>query len=177
MMTLRCTQKLLHRLPPALTEGEKSIPAVASTALGNWYATILFTRPTHLILSVSERSRLCLLLSAHEPKTLVPRFHDAVGQLLRALAVPDRCVQQELAQMQEVHFGSTLGTAEGRSVLGSLNDFSRMVKAYYRREVWQPHDLSVHLSEVPCGPLGMDSPREVTLSLLKHAYSHPKHSP
>jgi hypothetical protein len=81
-MIVRCTQKLLHRLPPALTAGVQSVPSVATTVLGNWYATLLLTRPSYLILSVTERSRLCVLLPAHEPKILVPRFRDAVEQLL-----------------------------------------------------------------------------------------------
>ena len=63
MMTLRCTQKLLDRLS---LSGNLDTPETLSptSMLGDWYATILFTRPSQLVLAVSEKSRLCLLLPA-----------------------------------------------------------------------------------------------------------------
>jgi hypothetical protein len=68
MLVLRCTRKLLERLPafPA--------PAVSTTVLGDWYATILMVRPAHLVLLVNERSRLPVVLLARELSTLLERI-------------------------------------------------------------------------------------------------------
>lgn len=55
MVTLRCTQKLLRRL--------KDLPqapaAPPTTRLGDWYVNILFIRPCHLLLCVSEHTLPC----------------------------------------------------------------------------------------------------------------------
>ncbi len=102
-MTLRCTGKLLERLklpePKAKTEAAQSAlltNALPTTALGDWYATILFTRPSHLILAVSERSRLCLLLPARELSTLALRFPAEAAELLRRIGTSEKEVEREV---------------------------------------------------------------------------------
>ena len=54
MYTLHCTKKLLDRMNAEAATGM----TVPTTALGNWYATVLFWRP-QLALLVSERGRYC----------------------------------------------------------------------------------------------------------------------
>jgi hypothetical protein len=186
MMTLRCTQKLLQRLPltPAqeqtLQYGHFPPP---STALGDWFATLLFTRPAHLVLCVNEKSRLYLLLPAREPKQLVTRFQQALLRLLHHMGVPTTAVAEESKHLHEVMIGSTQGAPHSRSVLGSLNEFSRMVKWELQWREWSVDEpglleLSLHLSGVPCGPLGMELPHEVARRLLQqHSSSEDAVSP
>lgn len=67
MFTLRCTAKLLARL--------KASPVVEmgtpTSRLGDWYAHLLFTRPTQLVLCVSERTLLSVLILACVPGAAV----------------------------------------------------------------------------------------------------------
>lgn len=68
MLVIRPTQKLAKRLRvELLPEAESS-----TTVLGDWYCTLLYTKPKQLILAVSERSRLPLVF-------------------LRLVSTPSRC--------------------------------------------------------------------------------------
>ena len=48
-----------------------------------------------------------------------------------------------------------------RQVLGSQNDFVRMLDSY--RGAGTLFEVSLRLAETPCGPLQMNSPREETI--------------
>ena len=135
-----------------MTEDTASTPA--STKLGDWYAHLLFTRP-QLVLCVSERTLLPVLIPARDGSLLVPRLREAVGQMLRALGVAEAAVAEEEAMM-----GAVIGKTLSRQVLGSLNDFVRMLDSY--RGAGTLLDVSLRLAETPCGPLRMNSPREET---------------
>ena len=152
MFTLRCTAKLRKRL--ATSEDTASSPP--STRLGDWYAHLLFTRP-QLVLCVSERTLLPALIPARDGSLLVPRLREAVGQMLRAFGVAEAALAAEEAAMMEAVIGKTLS----RQVLGSLNDFVRMLDSY--RGAGTLLEVSLRLAETPCGPLRMKSPREETI--------------
>ena len=169
-MTLRCTQKLIERLS---LSGNLDAPETLSptSMLGDWYATILFTRPSQLVLAVSEKSRLCLLLPARELSTLAPRFCVEAAELLQRIGVSEEAVEHEVQEMSPLTLASTrvlseTGTSVSRSVLGSMNDFTRMVKFSLQRREWPLLDLSEQMCETPCGPLQMRSPKEVARELL-----------
>ena len=119
MFTLRCTGKLLKRL--------RASPGVdlepPTTQLGDWYATLVYERTEQLVLCVSERSLLPVVLPAKEARTLVPRFRDALAELLARLGVPPAEIERERAEMADVRIGKTAS----RQVLGSMNDFLRML--------------------------------------------------
>ena len=152
MFRLRCTAKLRKRL--ATSEDTASSPP--STRLGDWYAHLLFTRP-QLVLCVSERTLLPTLIPARDGSLLVPRLREAVGQMLRAFGVAEAAVAAEEAAMMEAVIGKTLS----RQVLGSLNDFVRMLDSY--RGAGTLLEVSLRLAETPSGPLRMKSPREETI--------------
>jgi hypothetical protein len=195
MMTLRCTRKFLERLNLPEREASQS-PSLANTlpttTLGDWYATILFTRPAHLILAVSERSRLCLLLPARETNTLASRFPVEAAKLLRRIGASEEEIEREVQEMAPLLFASTKpitpkylipktlndtandasdNTSSQRSVLGSMNDFTRMVKVSLQLSDYSSdgslQDLSEQMCETPCGPLKMRSPKEVACELLR----------
>src|SRR5881396_2641320 len=118
MFTLRCTARLRKRL--GTTEDTASAPP--STTLGDWYAHLIFTRP-QLVLCVSERTLLPALIPARDGSLLVPRLREAVGHMLRALGIGASVVASEKDAMMNAVIGKTVS----RQVLGSLNDFVRML--------------------------------------------------
>jgi hypothetical protein len=162
MLILRCTQKLLRRLEKA--EGSESVLPPSTTALGDWYANALYGRHYRLILCTSERSLLSVVLPSRDLKSLIPRFQQAVNDLLTRLGIPAEARERESKEMLDVCFGPTAS----RGVLGSMNDLA--VQCRFRLEE-DPHmnlsDLALQLSEVPCGPLKYRYPAEVAIELLQ----------
>ncbi len=175
MMTLRCTHKLLQRLP-LVPEQEQAIKAAEfsppGTALGDWYATLIVARPAHLVLCLNEKTRFCVLLPAREPKHLVRRFQQSVEAMLHEIGVPQAILELETAQMQSVIIGSTRGAAQARSLLGTLNERSQMLKWELQAQEWKAdgsglRELSHCLNSILCGPLGLELPSEAVLRLLQ----------
>ena len=113
MFTLRCTQKLLRR-----GLAETAADAQADTLLGDWYANVLITRPSHLVLCVSERTLLPVVVVAKGIKYLPQRVVDAVAPVLRELRVEPSAIEAELAAMRTWHVGRTAS----KRVVGSLNE-------------------------------------------------------
>lgn len=155
MFTFRCTGKLLKRLAGS----QEDSPTVPSTKLGDWYGHLLFTRP-QLALCVSERTLLPVLIPAADAATLVPRLRGTLATMLRALDVPAAMVMAETNAMADAVIGKTAS----RSVLGSINDFVRMLDAYLNGRPLL--DVALHLADCPCGPLHGDSPREASIRVL-----------
>lgn len=162
MLILRCTQKLLRRL--VKEEGPESALPPNTTALGDWYANALYGRHYRVVLCTSERSLLSVVLPLRDLKSLIPRFHQAVDDLLLRIGVSNEARGREAKEMADVRFGPTAS----RGVLGSMNDLA--VQCRFRLEE-DPHmnlsDLALQLSEVPCGPLKYRYPADVTIELLQ----------
>jgi len=158
MVVFRCTRPLLERV--AAPVGPTT--ARSTTALGDWYFKLLFTRPQWLLLGVSEKSRLPVVLSAREINTMATRFHIALERVLEGLGVPPAAIASERTAMNERAFAGTTD----RRVIGSLNEFGHAVR-------WAIDDgfrgslqsLSIRLAETPILPLH-DSPDRMTRKLL-----------
>ncbi|HZL64518.1 MAG TPA: hypothetical protein VFD50_06210 [Thermoleophilia bacterium] len=158
MLVLRCTQKLLKRIGPAITG-----PPESTTALGDWYAGPLAIGHQRYLLLVSERSRLPVLMPGRDVKHLTAHFPEALARVLEGLGVPAPVISREIAEAGEIIVAKTAS----RSVLGTPNDFSYQLK-------WQLWDdpapdltiEAVRLSHTPVGPLGPGWPDEVTPRLL-----------
>lgn len=132
MVALRCTQRLLRRLRVDLPAGD---PGAARNALGHWYANAISVNRSTLVLAISERSLLSVVLPGPPFGSLAIRFPEALGQLLRALAVPEIQVLKELALMTPV----TIAATANRQVLGCLNQYA--------------FELSVHCEDHPSATL------------------------
>lgn len=65
MFHLHCTKKLLDRIKPEIAE-----PGQSDTALGNWYAMVMFWKP-QVALRVSERTLLPVLMPLAPVATLL----------------------------------------------------------------------------------------------------------
>ena len=142
MITLCCTQKLLRRLRIAKPEAEGVPP---TNALGNWYANLIQVGRVQMVMATSERSLLTVLMpAANLRKSLVPNLCQAVDLLLRELGVDPLRVAAEVEAMREVRIGRTVS----RSVLGSMNDLSRLLE-WDVRDGRPPMEIMLRLAEVP----------------------------
>jgi hypothetical protein len=125
--------------------------------LGDWYANLL-------VLCVSERTLLPVLVPAKDIAGLPTRLAIAVGDMLRAIGVPETEVIRELRQMVDWRIAKTAS----RQVLGSMNDFAWMAEVD-PRETMSLLDRALLLAESPCKPIGMQDPRRATVALFGEA--------
>jgi hypothetical protein len=138
-------------------------PPASTTALGDWYATLIVIRPRHLVLCVSEKSLLPIIVPAKPIGEIAPQLFIGILKMLQALRIPNEVIDRELAAMDEIHIAKTAS----RSILGSLRDFSIHLR-------YMPADLltgsplkpSLELAEVPCKPLNYMNPGEMTRALM-----------
>jgi hypothetical protein len=113
------------------------------------------------VLCVSERTLLPVLVEAANATTLGSRLREAAVEMLRVIGVPDDRIRAEDAAMDEL----VVSTTASRQVLGSMNDFAYLLDGYAERTS-SLLDLALKVADAPCGPLGMDSPREATIALM-----------
>ena len=159
MVAVRCTRKLLARLKTTPTQECQA----STTALGDWYADLLYLRPEQLVLLVSADSRLPLIVTARGSTTLLERVRSTLSEVLERVDIPRPLIERELSEMAEARFGRTAS----RSVLGTINDFRYQLGAM--REYGVKRDLvewALHLAETPCKPIGYDRPRTVARTRL-----------
>ena len=145
MYTLRCTRKLLTRID----ERPSSEVVTATTALGDWYANLLYLRPQQLVLAMNERSLLCALVPAAPAATVIERLRLEVGGLLTDIGVPVATVDAEVAAMGDVAIGATAS----RAVLGCMKD------------------AAMQLEAISAAPRAAHSLRAVSLYLAENLYS------
>ncbi len=77
MFHLHCTKKLLDRIKPEIVG-----PGQSDTALGNWYATVLFCKP-QVALLVSDQTLLPVLMPLAPAATLARRFPAQLALVLK----------------------------------------------------------------------------------------------
>jgi hypothetical protein len=154
-------QKLLVRLNQV---GDQP-PAESTTRLGDWYGNILRIGRRQHLLFVSERSRLPVIIPIRETKRLATVFSDAVCEVLTNVGVAAPDIIEERAQMSEIAFART----RNRSLLGTLNDFTRMAQFMDERraEPESPEELVRFLAQTPILPMNGDSPIELSLAAFK----------
>jgi len=114
LITLRCTRKLLKFL--AITPVNEPIPSTGE--LGDWYANLVPTDASDLIVFVSEKSLVTVAIPAREAENLVSKFRARVENLLAMLGVSKESIRSEISHYQQIQFAKTAS----RSVLGSMND-------------------------------------------------------
>jgi hypothetical protein len=160
MVTLRCTKKLLQR--GLVQSADDDVPP--STMLGNWYANIVFSRPQHLVVCVSERTLLPVVVAARDLKSLPQRLAVATHELLLALDIAPDLADMERHDMQAVRIGRTCS----KTILGSLNDMVHMLEFAIRDR--PDASLLLHslwLARSPCKPIEYASPDTFTQALFQ----------
>ena len=163
MFTLRATGKLITRLKL----NANLSPPRSTGLLGDWYANWHVMQPNHLVMAVSERSLLPVLVPARDIAHVPERLRLAVGDVLRALHVPEVQVVEELSHMTEW----TVAKTANRRVLGAMNDFSRALESLVGRER-NLLRVALALADTPSGPIGMESPGRATVELFASPVLH-----
>jgi hypothetical protein len=87
----------------------------STTKLGDWYGNLIRMGNRHVLLFISERSRLPVMIPVRAANHLPWSFPDAVSQALVAVGVPADAVERERREMSEITFGRT----RSRSLLSS----------------------------------------------------------
>jgi hypothetical protein len=161
LVILRCTAKLLKRLK--LGKEPLKDPGPSTTALGDWYANIIYMGRQPLVLAVSERSLLSLLMPARDLERLPGHLTRTLIEKLQRMGVPETTIKQEISKMDPVIYARTAS----RSVLGSMTEFTSMLKY----TSWDHPDQSLvdimdWLGDTLCSPLGYQYPSEKARELL-----------
>ena len=145
MVVVHGTKKFLDRVGGPVPAPEDG----STTALGSWYATVIFWRP-QAALFVNERTLLPVFVGFAPAATLVNRFAAEAARVLAGHGVDPSFVGRELGEMGEHRLAKTTN----RSVVGIMNEFSFLAGRH--RETRGTHDLfelSMRLADTPCGPL------------------------
>ncbi len=161
VLTIRCTRKLRRYIKAEVAPDETDFP---TTRLGDWYASLLFTKRQRLIVCISERSLLAVFVAAKNRSEFVARLQTSVRSILWAIGVPSASLDHELREMDRVGIGSTAS----RSVVGSLNDL--ILQARFALEQQPEMDLltlAIEIADTPCSPINYETPRSATLALLR----------
>lgn len=114
-------------------------------------------------LVVSERTLLPVVVPAAQIAMLIPRSRLGLAELLEAIGVAASAIDDELREMTEHRVGKT----SNRRVLGSMNDFAWLLEAAPEHETLL--NAARMMADAPCSPIGMESPRTVTLALFASA--------
>jgi hypothetical protein len=138
-------------------------PGPSTTALGDWYANVIYMGRQPLVLAVSERSLLPLLMPARGLDNLPDHLTQTLIEKLQGMGIPETTIRQEISKMDSLIFAKTAN----RSVLGSMNDFTDQLKfTHYVRKGWSLADWMDWLGNVPCKPIQYKYPSEIARALL-----------
>lgn len=166
MFVLRCTKKLLGRLTRG-SGGGGDEQVVSNTLLGDWTANLFFIGRQQLVLAVSNKTLLPVLLPIAPNKTFIPRFVEAAGEMMMAIGIDRNAVLAEMTAMGECIVAPT----NDRRVLGIINDFGRALDVLVDRQPLP--ESALMLADMPCSPIGMESPRRATIALVDQVVPDP----
>ncbi|BDI30770.1 hypothetical protein CCAX7_28210 [Capsulimonas corticalis] len=152
-----------------MTPEDVAITLPSTSALGDWYANILFTRPEQIVLCVSEKSRLCVLITAKDADTIAQRIEDAIIEILREIGVADSQIQSEKARMAPLAYGATTDAPAMRSVIGSMTEYTKNLDFFLEAEELTLPEIARKMSDMICGPLQYARPTEAAKKLLAEA--------
>jgi hypothetical protein len=161
VFVLRCTRKLLERVDAS--SRHEIEPPKSTTLLGDWTANLVIIRRQHLVLSANNSTLLPVVLLAAPYRTLLPRFIEAVGQVLAGLEIEPTKIRMETNAMSE----GVVARTNDRRILGSLNDFANLLDAYLDGRPLT--EVALHMADAPCSPLGMGRP----LDAARERFSRP----
>jgi hypothetical protein len=161
VFTIRFTCKLLKYLHADALHTE----VAPTTVLGDWYANMLFTRHLRLVICVSERTLLPVFVEAKDRSTFADRLREAVRSVMEGMGVASSLIEAEVNEMSQIRIGST----SSRRVLGSLNELSFLSRdSINRRPKTDLTALATEIAETPCSLIKYQSPRSMTLALLRN---------
>lgn len=100
----------------------------SSNRLGDWYANVkpLPYRGKSVVIFTNQKTLLTVFVVGYGNRKVLPEFLDRTGRLLHRIGIPQKSVEAELKQMQDI---CLLPTAS-RSTLGSMNDIGYHIRAH-----------------------------------------------
>ena len=165
MVVLRATQKVLKLLPPSAGDAP-----ISTTALGDWYVNRIVVDRRPLLLLMSSTSRLPIVTTARDIKSLPQRLARILEERLPRLGVSDDCLAREVEAASVVVVSKTID----RSVTRQMVDFAKMLPSYLPELQWDEEDLKFaedRLEESPCrASLRFEDvifPREAAIQMLE----------
>jgi hypothetical protein len=164
MVVLRATQKVLKLLPPSAGDAP-----ISTTALGDWYVNRIVVDRRPLLLLVSSTSRLPIVTTARDIKSLPHRLAKLLEERLRRLGVSGDCLACEVEAASVVVVSKTID----RSVTGQMVDFAKMLPSYLPELQWDEEDLKFaedRLEESRRASLRFEDvifPREAAIQMLE----------
>ena len=158
MLIIRCTRKLLVHVGPPVTTY-----AYSTTRLGDFYAQPVNVGRRRYVLLISQHSRLPVVMPGRDLKYLADNLPAALARVLQGLEIPREAIVREIAETHP----AVITTTDSRSLLGTLTDFSFMLKVYFdERPDADLLDAALWLADTPVGPLDYKTPERVTRQLL-----------
>jgi len=106
-------------------------------------------------------ARLRKRLGMTEETTSTPPSTKLGDWYAHLLFTRPQLAEAAVATEEEAMLVAVIGKTVSRTVLGSMNDFVRMLDSY--RGTGSLLEVSLHLAETPCGPLQMNRPRDETM--------------
>lgn len=152
MFIIRPTASLAARMKIKRSPSELK----SSTCLGDWYAMDITMGRRQLILCVSENTRLAVVMKAAPYADFPIRFPLALIEVLKAIGVSDKCIQEELEKMKYC----VMGKAINRSITGTLNEYRFQLGGELFEFLL---GYSLYLSNTPCIKMQPHWPIQATL--------------
>lgn len=121
MIRIRATKRLLDRLQRARLDEQDLLVS----PLGDWYATVVFTRP-QVALFVNELTFLPILIPLAPAESLIQRFPQAIESTLRAYGLRGDFIGEVVRGSGSVELGKTAS----RSLLGVMNEYVQMMRRF-----------------------------------------------
>ncbi len=151
MISIQCTKKLLKEV------GQEHKEAIIPTVpLGCWHANLLILDRRKCVLFTNDQTRYSLLvpgLKKPDFKMLDEVFGQALFTSLLRDGFSQKAIEAVLDEIREI----ALTTTSNRSVLGTMNDMTNIIKWRVREEGLLNIDIdemNMKLNRMPHGPLG-----------------------
>lgn len=145
VLIVRGTKKLRDCLK---TAAAATLDDVSTTALGDWFGTVLTWQPQAVLL-VNTQTLLPVLVPLAPTATLLQRIPACVADALRSQGIDEQLVANEMASMSPVRIAPT----NDRQMLGVMNELTFQAQHARARGDEDLRSLSAALATVILGPL------------------------
>ena len=142
MFVLHGTKKFLERAKRPIEHAGHP-----TTALGNWYATAVFWKPQAAVF-VNERTLMPIIVPLAPAASVTDRFPGYVSAVFAALGLDRSFIESEIAEMSDCRLAKT----KSRSLLGSMNEFVHLGKAFSDDGNYDSVELSLEMAKYPVDP-------------------------
>ena len=162
MVVLRPTARLAAKAHLRLADS----PFQSTTRLGDWYAIDLSLGRHRLVVSVSELSRLAVVMNAAPYASIPERLPAAVSKVLHHIGAAPQVIEREIAEMGTIAVAKT----RNRSVVGTMNEYVHYLRTMQELEGGgaEPDLLTISaaLSRFVCMTMEDKFPKTAALRLL-----------